>query len=91
MSRKPAPPVFLQRASYRKRRLRDAAKLVPFLGMVLLAIPLAWTTGDPAEQIGANGVLYIFGVWLLLIVLTAVLTGLMRADASLPDKDTQEE
>ncbi len=91
MSRKPTVPVFLQRASYRQRRLRDAAKLVPFLGVVLWAIPLAWVGGDTNDQIGSAGVLYIFGVWMLLIVLTAVLTGLMRADASLSTKDAAEE
>ncbi len=91
MSRKPTPPVFLQRASYRQRRIRDAAKLMPALGIVLLAIPLAWTSGEAEEKVGSSGLLYIFGVWVVLIVLTALLSSLMRADASLSTKDTREE
>lgn len=92
MSRKPTPSVFLQRASYRQRRLRDAARLVPFLGIVLLAIPLTWpAAGGAQEPIGSAGLLYIFGVWALLIILTAVLSSFMRADASLSAKDVTEE
>lgn len=91
MSRKPTLSVFLQRASYRQRRLRDAARLVPFLGIVLLAIPLTWPAGDTQEPIGSAGLLYIFGVWALLIILTAVLSSFMRADASLSAKDVTEE
>ncbi|EBA10625.1 hypothetical protein [Roseobacter sp. CCS2] len=91
MSRKPTTPVFLQRASYRQRRVRDAAKLLPFVGVVLLAIPLAWTGGEGDDQIGASGLLYVFGVWVLLIVLTALLSNLMRADRSLTAQDKPEE
>jgi len=91
MSRKPTPPVFLQRASYRQRRIRDAAKLMPFLGIILLAIPLAWPSGEGEEVIGSEGLLYVFGVWVVLIVLTALLSNLMHADASLSSKDTPDQ
>jgi uncharacterized membrane protein len=73
-------PVFLQRASYRQRRLRDAAKLIPFLGIILWVIPLAWSKDTADAQIGSNGLIYIFGVWVVLIVLTALLASRIRAD-----------
>ena len=79
------PPVFLQRANYRQRRLRDGAKLVPFLGILLWLLPLGWQNGDAGERVGSSGVLYVFGVWVLLIVLTAVLSSRMRSDASISD------
>ena len=91
MSRKPTPPLFLQRASYRQRRIRDAAKLLPFAGIVLLAIPLAWSAGQTEDGIGAGGLLYVFGVWLFLIILTAILAALMRKDPVLSSQDTPEE
>ena len=91
MSRKPTPPVFLQRASYRQRRIRDAAKLVPFLGIILLAMPLAWPSGAGEDAIDSAGLLYVFGAWVVLILLTALLSSLMRADASLSTKDTPEQ
>ena len=78
MSLPPKPPVFLHRASYRQRRLRDAAKLVPFLGLMLWAIPLMWQTEEGEPSIGAGSLLYVFGVWLFLIVLTALLANWVR-------------
>jgi formate hydrogenlyase subunit 3/multisubunit Na+/H+ antiporter MnhD subunit len=87
MSRQTTKTVFLEKAGYRKRRLRDAAKLVPFLGIVLLAIPLAWSGAAPHESIGSSGLLYVFGVWLLLIVLAAMFSIWMRSD---PDTDGQD-
>lgn len=90
MSRQPTPSVFLQRASYRQRRMRDAAKLLPFVGIILLAIPLAWTSGDGEEKIGSSGLIYIFGVWVLLIVLSAIFSNLIHADPSLSTKDTPD-
>lgn len=88
MSRKPKPPVFLQRASYRQRRLRDGAKLLPFIGVVLWSIPLAWGLDADGSAVGARGLLYIFGVWVLMIILTALFASRMRpepADASADD------
>ena len=71
---------FLQRSSYRRRRIRDAARLMPFLGAVLWLLPLSWAVGDGADRVGSSGLLYIFGVWVLLIVLTAALASGMRSD-----------
>lgn len=88
MSREPHGPVFLQQASYRQRRLRDGAKLLPFLGIILLVIPLAWSTDAPDEKIGASGLIYIFGVWMALIIVTAVLAGRIRTDVSDGTEDT---
>ncbi|MEM7753585.1 MAG: hypothetical protein AAF230_09240 [Pseudomonadota bacterium] len=60
-------PVFLERESYRRRRLADAARLVPVLGFVLLLLPGLLTTTNEA-------LIYIFTVWAVLIVVTAILS-----------------
>lgn len=91
MSRQPTPPVFLQRASYRQRRLRDGAKLIPFVGIILLAIPLSWSGGEGGEKIGSSALLYVFGVWVLLIILTALLSSRMRSDPSISTKDALDK
>lgn len=88
MSRQPSSPVFLQRASYRQRRLRDGARLLPFVGVVLLAIPLAWSAEGPDDKIGAAALIYIFGVWMFLIILTAILARRMRTGVSGTSEDT---
>jgi len=65
--------VFLERETYRRRRIMDAARLLPILGVALFAVPLLWPRPDPAtpeaETVGLSvAVLYVFGVWALLIV-----------------------
>lgn len=67
----PREPLFLARQNYRRRRLADAARVVPVIGGVLFFLPLL-----AADQ-GRNGtvgwLVYVFAIWLLLIVLAAVL------------------
>lgn len=60
-------PMFLARESYRRRRLGDAARIVPSLGFVLLLLPVLLTSTTRA-------LVYIFTVWALLIVVMAVLS-----------------
>jgi hypothetical protein len=85
MSR-PAKPLFLARASYRQRRIRDAARLLPILGSVLWLLPLLWT-GD--EQTRTSVVLvYVFAVWAFLIVASFILSRWIKPD---PDETTEDE
>lgn len=70
MSRKQSP-LFLERRSYRLRRLMDAARLMPFLGALLWAIPMLWTGGEGVEVSTSRAMLYIFLVWAVLAALTA--------------------
>lgn len=58
-------PVFLERRSYRRRRMGDAAMLLPVLGAVLLVIPLLWQSEAGGART-TDVMLYIFGVWVLL-------------------------
>jgi peptidoglycan/LPS O-acetylase OafA/YrhL len=62
-------PLFLARAVYRRRRLRDAARLLPVLGLLLLLLPgLGRETGS-----GARDAVYLFAIWAALILAAAVL------------------
>jgi len=83
-----APPraaqaVFLERHSYRRRRLVDVARLLPFLGVLLLLVPLMWMGGDDPDVVSgaaeampmSRAIIYIFSVWGALI-LAAVLFGI---------------
>lgn len=93
MSRSPKSQVFLHRANYRQRRLRDAAKMLPVLGILLWTIPLTWPAASQDEQadMGSAGLLYIFGVWVLLIVLGAALTSRMRPNPETPEAEGLEK
>jgi hypothetical protein len=75
------PPLFLARASYRRRRLRDAARLLPILGVVLLMLPLLWTPGA-GVRMSSGDVVYFFTVWLALIAAAAGFAPGLRRGAS---------
>jgi len=67
---RPPEPVFLERQSYRRRRLSDAARLMPVVGLVLLILPILWA--DRATT--AGGIVYIFTVWAGLIAATRLIS-----------------
>ncbi|EAQ04769.1 hypothetical protein OB2597_05785 [Pseudooceanicola batsensis HTCC2597] len=68
-------PLFLGRVSYRQRRLADAARLMPVLGAILMALPLLWPrAGEAGTPPTSVAMIYIFGVWTLLTVLAALLS-----------------
>ncbi|WP_300061109.1 hypothetical protein [uncultured Roseobacter sp.] len=87
----PRSPLFLERGSYRQRRWMDAIRLLVILGVVLWMIPLLWPSGEAADgSISmSRALLYIFGVWVLLI---GACYGLVRRAQTLPDSaDDGEE
>lgn len=65
-------PLFLRPEPYRHRRLIDAARLIPVFGAFLLIVPPLLL---PAGQTGATSsvVIYLFGLWTILIVLAALI------------------
>lgn len=65
----PRDPPFLERRSYRRRRLSDAARLLPILGVILFMLPLLWAAG-PGGTTARSG-LYLFGSWFVLIAIAA--------------------
>ncbi len=92
---KAANSLFLERRSYRQRRLMDALRLLPLLGAVLWAVPLLWGQPEalPATDEGArahgvltsHAMLYIFGVWGFLAFLALFLS--LRLDRSVDKTD----
>ncbi|MCO4847987.1 MAG: hypothetical protein KC448_08455 [Yoonia sp.] len=74
----PKPAAFVAKGTYRRRRMRDLARAVPVIGVVLLAIPLLWS--DAALNSGA--IVYIFVVWVLLILLAAAISRAVSTDVA---------
>lgn len=65
-------PVFLERRSYRLRRVMDAIRLLPVLGLALWMVPLLWPVPDAAGEGGvamSTALLYLFGVWIGLVLI----------------------
>ena len=61
------PPLFLRRASYRQRRRRDAARLLPVIGVFLMLLPVLWAPQDTFRRDTAPDGIYLFVVWAVLI------------------------
>lgn len=69
------PNLFVERETYRRRRLLDAARVLPVLGIALWLVPLLWPD-TPEEGVPmSRALVYVFGVWAALI-LCAFLFGL---------------
>mgnify|MGYP006310490859 CR=1 FL=1 len=65
-------PLFVERQTYRLRRLRDAARALPVLAVMLWMVPIFWAGAD--RPVSASGALtYLFGTWLLLGLAAGVL------------------
>lgn len=84
MTDQPPRPVFLERSGYQRRRMGDAAFLLPVFGALLLCAPVLWPGPADVETEGVRGItmsgaiLYIFGVWVVLILVAAMFGALVR-------------
>ncbi|KUF10295.1 hypothetical protein [Pseudoponticoccus marisrubri] len=81
MSIDPAPgprrPLFVERQTYRRRRLVDAARALPLLGLLLWCVPLLWLI--PEEPLPTSTALvYLFVVWAGLVVGAAAMIFALR-------------
>lgn len=79
MPERPDTGVFLERRSYRRRRLIDGLRLLPFVGAWLFLLPVFWP-GEGTEQAPSMSVAlyYVFGAWLALTVACGVLVMVIR-------------
>ena len=83
-------PLFLERDRYRQRRLLDAIRLMVFVGAGLWMIPLLWPRGtgpDTAAVPMSSALAYVFGIWILLIALSALLSFRAR----IPHDEAEED
>ena len=85
-----SPPVFLQREFYRARRRADAARLLPILGACLFALPLLWR-GEGGEVSTSRAMLYLFGVWALLIIAAGLLSRRLGEPRERDEGDTEPD
>jgi len=67
-------PIFVERGTYRRRRVADAARLLPVVGVILFLLPLLWVGSDGESGRTAWVMSYIFVVWAVLAVLSGVLS-----------------
>lgn len=65
----PRLALFVAPDAYRRRRLRDAARMLPVLGALLMLLPVLWGGGaaQPPRSTAIDG-LYLFAIWAVLIL-----------------------
>ncbi|MDA5094204.1 hypothetical protein O2N63_08890 [Aliiroseovarius sp. KMU-50] len=68
----PREPLFLARQNYRLRRIADAARGLPWIGMVLFMLPLLAAGQGRNDTVG--WLIFIFVTWMVLIVIAAILS-----------------
>jgi hypothetical protein len=80
---KTRPPEFLERSGYRLRRLTDAARMLPFFGLVLVCLPLLRGGDGNTPPPTAAEAVYLFGIWFVLVLIAFGMSlGLRRALAN---------
>lgn len=73
-------PLFLERASFRRRRLGDAARVLPILAALCIMMPVWWL---PRAVSFGSGVIWLFGLWAALILAIWLLhRALIRSEAA---------
>lgn len=75
----PRNSTFLARQSYRRRRVRDSARLLPVLGLFLFMLPLLG--GPQGETRTAVQLVYMFLCWFGMIGAAAILARLLSAQS----------
>ena len=71
---RPEQQIFLERSGYRQRRIADAARLVPVVGLILWSVPLVWPhDGEEGAITTSTAMIYMFAIWFALILLGAFL------------------
>ena len=81
-------PVFVHRGTYRRRRVADAARLLPLFGGILVLIPLLWGRDEAGDVRTAGVMFYFFLIWVLLAVLAGVVSRFLRdEDSTIVDED----
>lgn len=84
-------PLFLKRRSYRRRRLHDAARLLPVFGAFLVFLPMLWAPAATETRDTAPDGLYLFAIWAAMIGAAALLAPGLSSDSPDEPEDGQEE
>jgi hypothetical protein len=86
-----SPPLFLRPASYRERRRRDAARLLPVVGLFLMLLPVLWAPQDTFRRDTAPDGIYLFVIWAVLIGLAMLVSRSLNTADEADDADASPD
>lgn len=76
--------IFLERRSYRRRRMVDAVKMMPIAAAWAFMLPLLWSTRPTPDGEGVSlsfALIFIFGAWLTLTLASAALAAILKPES----------
>lgn len=82
---------FLERNSYRQRRFRDGARMLPLFAAVLMLLPLMWPREAPDQSLTSNSMIYLFGLWIMLVIVAYLLSKVLRFVGGDSDPESTKE
>ncbi|WP_298862350.1 hypothetical protein [uncultured Sulfitobacter sp.] len=88
----PEARLFLERRSYRRRRMMDAVRILPLLCTLLwLVVPLMWPNGSEgsAQTALSTVIWYLFVVWMLAIMASFALWRRIRRSDTAGDEPAE--
>ncbi|SLN60632.1 hypothetical protein [Pseudooctadecabacter jejudonensis] len=71
---------FLDKPSYRQRRLRDAARVLPVFGAIMMVLPLMWPRDTADQSLTSSGLIYLFVLWAVLVALAFAVSRVLPGD-----------
>ena len=83
MAPQPGRRLFLERGSFRRRRMRDAGRMLPIAMLLLMLLPLL----KDGEARLSGVLIYLFVLWGAVILCAALLSRLMRDPEPETDPD----
>ena len=84
-------PLFLARETFRRRRLMDAARVLPFAGLFLILLPILWPVPQGAAPAAAREGVYLFAVWIALVAAAWALSRRLSAVMEPDQSDDRQE
>lgn len=83
--------MFLARRAYRRRRVIDAARLLPVFAGFLVLVPLLWDDGHRGTPVMAQHAAYIFVIWALFVAAAAALAFALRPGDLNRPKESEDD
>ncbi|MFN3938595.1 MAG: hypothetical protein ACK4KW_13585 [Gemmobacter sp.] len=80
----PRQQIFVERQTYRRRRLRDAARILPVVGLLLVLLPMLWAPDATGSRLTGTDGIYLFLIWGGLVGAAALLAPRLEDDSE-PD------
>jgi len=83
--------LFLERRGYRQRRIIDAARILPIVGLLLWLVPLIWPdVGEDGAISTSQATLYVFAIWIALIGVGGFLAWRMSSSEEVSGDETEQ-